>query len=217
MFLLLDCNQLLITNDNKILQEMEGKLIWTIWYNLRMRFLLFKTYQISLRWWIKWHLVLCMKGLEWMSLDIPRRGWYSSDSPWSSNMQDWQGYSFNRCRYILVYKLYETGIVRVWDTWNIRFWVYIILHDNFRNVPSIVIFRKSGKCLRLTQFSKCVKIMHNSFSADFGPLGFSIFLIYIKFAKTWYILCPNLRESILALWRACGLCLGDWKCRKGTL
>ena len=168
---------LLITNDNKILQEMEGKLIWTIWYNLRMRFLLFKTYQISLRWWIKWHLVLCMKGLEWMSLDIPRRGWYSSDSPWSSNMQDWQGYSFNRCRYILVYKLYETGIVRVWDTWNIRFWVYIILYDNFRNVPSIVIFRKSGKCLRLTQFSKCVKIMHNSFSADFGPLGFSVFLI----------------------------------------
>ena len=58
---------------------------------------------------------------------------------------------------------------------------YIILYDNFRNVPSIVIFRKSGK---LTQFSKCVKIMHNSFSADFGPLGFSIFLIYIKFAKT---------------------------------
>ena len=46
-----------------------------------------------------------------------------------------------------------------------------------------VVFRKLGKCLRLAKFTKCVEIINNSFSVDFGPMVFSIFLIYIKFEK----------------------------------
>ena len=56
------------------------------WFELfdlisRMIFLLFRSYRISIRWWMIRRLVLCMKGQEWLPVNISRKDWYSSDSP----------------------------------------------------------------------------------------------------------------------------------------